>query len=126
MNPKECLGVPGGGGGTSLGTRGELVPGTLEALPGTVVPVPGMVVPVRGIVVGGPPVPPVGEVVVVPPVREVVVVLEAPEVVVVVAGGGVPPAQFGLLIVSVSSVTAPFLASTRPRIVTRFVTVLLV
>jgi hypothetical protein len=126
VNPKECLGVPGGGGGTSFGIRGELMPGTLERVPGTVVPVPGMVLPVRGIVVGVPPVPLVEEVVVVPPVREVVVVLEALAVVVVVAGGGVPPAQFGRLIVSVSSVTAPFLASTRPRIVTRFVTVMLV
>jgi hypothetical protein len=120
VNPKWCLGVPGGGGGTSLGTGDEPVPGTVLAVPGSVGPVLGKVVgvplpPVGEVVV----VPPPGEVVVVPPLREVVVVLAAlVGDVVVVADTGVPAAQFGLEILSLSRVTAPLRASTRPRIVT--------
>jgi hypothetical protein len=100
------LGVPGAGGGTSLGIGDEPVPGVVVAVPGTVVVVPPG------------PVVPVGEVVVVLPVLfGVVVVVETP--------GPGPAAQFGLEIVSVSSVTAPLRASARPRIVTLLVTVML-
>jgi hypothetical protein len=106
VKPKSCLGVPGAGGGTSLGIGDEPVPGVVVAVPGTVVVVPPG------------PVVPVGDVVVVLPVLfGVVVVVETP--------GPGPAAQFGLEIVSVSSVTAPLRASARPMIVTLLVTVML-
>jgi hypothetical protein len=101
------------GGGTSLGIG--------DPIPTKVVAVPGIVVPVREVV-------PVWEVVA---VCDVVVVCE--RVVVLVVGTvvvvtGVPGllAQFGLTILSVSRVTAPLRANTRPRIVTWLVTVMLV
>jgi len=107
-----------------------VAPGVVVVAPGVVVVVaPGVVVVDPGVVVVVDPgvvvvvAPGVVVVVVVVGVDPGVVVVVAPGVVVVVVVVGVA-AHVGFVMVSVSNVTAPLLASTRPSTVTPVVTVM--